>query len=150
MKSALDRIEVAAPCPARWEDMKGDERRRFCEQCQLHVYDLSALSRPDAERFVAQAEGRACVKFYRRKDGRVLTDDCPVGLAAQARRTVRRAVVAVAGLLGLGLVGGLVERYLRERAEVQPVVGMMVCPTPPTPPRGGVATTNSADPGDAK
>jgi len=45
--------------------------------------------------------------------GTVLTDDCPVGLAAVARRTVRRAAAIVAGVLGLGAVGGFIERKLK-------------------------------------
>ncbi len=28
----LETIEVAAPCPARWEWMEGDGRVRFCGQ----------------------------------------------------------------------------------------------------------------------
>src|SRR5579862_5731482 len=34
----LERVSVAAPCPADWESMTGDERSRFCGQCQKHVY----------------------------------------------------------------------------------------------------------------
>lgn len=134
MVSKLDRIQVAAPCPARWEDMKGDERSRHCAQCDLRVYNLAGMKRVDAERLVNEAEGRTCVRFFRRPDGTILTDDCPVGLAARARRTVRRAVVFVTGILGLGVVGGLIERKLAEKVNYPPVAGAMVCPpTPPTP-----------------
>jgi hypothetical protein len=36
-------IKVASPCSEKWESMRGDERRRFCEKCQLHVHDLRSL-----------------------------------------------------------------------------------------------------------
>ncbi len=60
--------------------MVGDERKRFCEACKLHVYDLSSMTRHEAEEFLFAADGNRCVKFFRRKDGTILTNDCPVGL----------------------------------------------------------------------
>ena len=41
----LDRVRVASPCDADWNEMTGDAHRRHCAQCDLHVYDLSALTR---------------------------------------------------------------------------------------------------------
>src|SRR5262245_57629306 len=94
--NVLDNIQVAAPCSASWEEMAGDERVRFCEQCLLHVYNLSGMSRRQAEALVRQHEGRLCVRFYRRLDGTVLTDNCPVGLRAARRRALR----LLAGMTG--------------------------------------------------
>jgi hypothetical protein len=42
----LDEIEIATPCPASWEAMTGDDRSRFCGQCRLNVYNLSAMLAP--------------------------------------------------------------------------------------------------------
>lgn len=75
--------------------MKGDERRRFCGQCRLHVYNVSVMTRADAAEFVAHAEGRVCVRYYRRVDGTILTRDCP-GDSDPIRRGFVRLV---AGLL---------------------------------------------------
>ena len=110
----LDKVDVAAPCPARWEDMKGGERVRFCEQCRLNVYNLSSMERAEAERLVNETEGRLCVRFFRRADGTMLTDDCPVGLVARARKELGRAVALIAGILGVGACGGGIERSLNE------------------------------------
>lgn len=98
-KPFLDEIHVAKPCPADWNAMKGDDRVRFCGQCSLNVYNLSAMSRPEAEALVASREGRLCVRFFRRTDGTVLTEDCPVGLAALRRRMKRWAAAVAAALL---------------------------------------------------
>ena len=102
--TALDLIEVASPCPASWEAMKGDKRVRFCGECRLNVYNLSEMGREEAEEFVRRREGRMCVRFFRRQDGTVLTRDCPVGVRALRQRLVR----AVAGICGIlfALVGG--------------------------------------------
>jgi hypothetical protein len=76
--------------------MVGDARVRFCGSCQLNVYNLSDMSRAEAETLVRQAEGEdgphLCVHFYRRADGTMITRDCPVGLLARAARGVRRRV----------------------------------------------------------
>jgi hypothetical protein len=101
MKSriSLDVIEVANPCPADWNEMSGSDRVRFCKQCQLNVYNLSAMSRTAAEELVNGNEGRLCVSFYRRQDGTVITSDCGGGLRFAARRAWRVASGAVATAL---------------------------------------------------
>src|SRR5947209_13558632 len=96
----LDGVRVAAPCRADWEKMVGDERMRYCGQCSLHVYNLSGMTRKEAEALVANTEGSLCVRFYRRADGSVLTRNCPVGLRALKRRVSRVAGAALSAVLG--------------------------------------------------
>jgi hypothetical protein len=91
----LTQIRVASPCNAAWDQMDGDERSRFCRACSKHVYNLSEMSRTEAEALVREKEGRLCVRFYRRRDGTVLTDNCPVGL-----RAMRRALLMQIGFVG--------------------------------------------------
>lgn len=113
----LDAIQVAKPCSADWSAMEGDEQVRFCGICSQNVYDLSALTADEARALIEKNEGRLCVRFFRRRDGRMLTRDCPVGVSAVRRRRVGIAagIAAAAGLAG-GLVSGLRGRQL-------PVVG---------------------------
>jgi hypothetical protein len=98
--SPLEGVRVAAPCPADWEKMVGDERVRYCGQCSLHVYNLSGMTKREAEGLVANAEGRLCVRYYRRTDGSILTRNCPVGLRALKRRVTRIAGAALSAVLG--------------------------------------------------
>ena len=79
-ESLLDHVRVASPCNARWEDMTGDDRARFCKQCSKHVFNLSAMTQTEAETLVREREGKFCGRFSRRRDGRMLTADCPTGL----------------------------------------------------------------------
>ncbi|HZZ79648.1 MAG TPA: hypothetical protein VFE62_14100 [Gemmataceae bacterium] len=107
-KIPLDQIQVASPCTASWNDMIGDERTRFCEHCSQHVYNLSEMTRKEAEALVLEREGKMCVRFYRRFDGTMLTVDCPVGWRAAAGRValIGSAVAGVCfALLGLMTVG---------------------------------------------
>jgi hypothetical protein len=92
----LKNVTVASPCSARWDEMSGDERSRFCSECRLHVYNLSAMTSQQAAALIREKEGNLCVRFYRRADGTLLTSDCPVGLRQRLRRQVRRAGAIVA------------------------------------------------------
>src|SRR5258705_7289416 len=101
----LDHVKVAAPCNVDWDGMIGNERSRFCGQCSLNVYNLSDMSRREAEQLIASSEGRLCVRFYRRFDGSILTQNCPVGFRAIKRR-MSSLVRAVTSLV-LSFVTGL-------------------------------------------
>jgi hypothetical protein len=84
----LDDIKVATPCHEPWDRMTGDERMRHCSKCALNVYNLSAMSRQEALDFVRSKQGleRACIRFHRRFDGTVITQDCPVGVRKRQLR----------------------------------------------------------------
>jgi hypothetical protein len=97
----LETLKVASPCSSSWDDMDGDERRRFCHQCGLHVYNLSALSRAEAVNLIAETEGRRCIRFYRRTDGTAMTRDCPVGWRAMKRRLAWISACAAAVLVAI-------------------------------------------------
>lgn len=97
----LDNIKIAAPCPADWNKMHGDERKRFCSDCKLNVYNLSDMTRDEAESFLINSESRVCIKYYRRKDGTVLTKNCPVGWALIKKRVARVSTAIFASALGL-------------------------------------------------
>ncbi|MGE0131993.1 MAG: hypothetical protein AB7U82_28260 [Blastocatellales bacterium] len=107
LTSPLNHLKISAPCSADWDQMFSfeDNRVRFCSQCNLNVYNLSGMSKRKAEALIMKTEGRLCVRFYRRADGSVLTQNCPVGLKAIKRRVswVAQAVLGMA----LSFVWGL-------------------------------------------
>src|SRR5262245_55131442 len=89
---SLDVIDVEAPCTASWDAMEGDDRSRLCRTCRQQVYNLSALTTEAAAELVLRKEGRLCVRFYRRADGTVITQDC-----LPRRQAARRRLLAFAG-----------------------------------------------------
>lgn len=97
-KSPLDDIRIAAPCHEDWDTMTGDERTRFCQSCSKNVYNISELSKKDAEALLRSKQGDLCIRLYKRADGTVITDDCPVGLR-KLRDRLKLAASLVAGLL---------------------------------------------------
>ena len=120
-QSLFDSMKIASPCSADWEDMIGNDRRRFCGQCELNVYNLSEMTRHEAEELIAQTEGRLCARFYRRTDGTIITRDCPVGLEAVRRRLskIRHAVVSSV----LGFLAGVGFFEFAHEAERQVTMG---------------------------
>jgi hypothetical protein len=110
---ALENIRIASPCAADWDDMRGDERVRFCGRCEKNVYNLSSMTRADAEALVNEKEGRLCVRFYQRGDGTMLTADCPVGvqrLRLKARIWASLSGAAASAALLVGLITGRAAR----------------------------------------
>ena len=103
----LDNIKIASPCSQDWDAMIGVGRKRYCGECKLNVYNLSGMTRTEAESLLMNSEGRLCVRFYRRQDGSVLTQDCPVGWQSVKKRLSRVATAFVslvfAALSGIGL-----------------------------------------------
>ncbi|CAN5432729.1 hypothetical protein BH11CYA1_BH11CYA1_41520 [soil metagenome] len=105
---SLDEVSIAAPCPVKWEEMDGDERKRFCSLCSLHVYNISEMKRKDAEAFLSENIDGVCIRLFRRTDGTLITKDCPVGrrLADAVKCRVRAAVVALVAMLNASAVFG--------------------------------------------
>ena len=116
--SPLANLKVASPCPADWDAMAGDARKRFCGDCKLHVYNLSGMTRYDAENLLRLSEGRLCVRYYQRSDGTVLTQDCPVGWAKVKQRVSVFAAAAfslIVSVLGSFFV---ISSFTRKQAVV--------------------------------
>ena len=79
MASVLNNIQVASPCHEEWGNMQGDERVRHCQLCKMNVFNISAITREEAEKLISERQGRLCVRYYVRKDNTIITNDCPVG-----------------------------------------------------------------------
>ena len=141
--SPLDNITVAAPCHAKWSEMSGDDRTRFCKLCTKHVYNLSAMSRVEAEALIVEKEGKLCVRFAKRADGTVISDNCPVGLRS-ARDRLRwigagvAAIFAFAGSCAAAALGNNARPsfkawFVEQPAPTQPMVMGKMAISPPTP-----------------
>lgn len=107
LTNPLENIKIASPCSQDWNEMIGTQRKRFCGECKLNVYNLSGMSRTEAENLLLNSEGRLCVRFFKRADGTVLTKDCPVGWQAVKQRIAKTATafasLVFAALSGIGL-----------------------------------------------
>ena len=127
--SPLNNLRVASPCSMDWDAMHGDERTRFCGDCKLNVYNLSGMTRYDAEHLLRMHEGRLCVRYYQRADGTILTQDCPVGWAKVKQRVSIFAAAAFSLIVSLFGATYLVSHFGKRTQ----VVGKMIPLATPTP-----------------
>ncbi len=97
----MQKIRIASPCSADWNRMSGDDRVRFCPECQLNVYNFSAMSPAEIDALVSSKTGRLCARFYQRPDGTMLTQNCPVGFRATFLRATRLASASLSAILAL-------------------------------------------------
>jgi hypothetical protein len=149
----LDIIDVASPCPAEWDKMQGTDKTRHCAECQKNVYNLSGMTRPEAETLIREKDGNLCVRFYRRADGKIMTTDCPVGLRA-LRRQAARLVAGIATMLAVLTCGSLFARnrpFDEERDSVQahagPIQSLIDWLDPPVQHIGGFGSFFPKSPG---
>src|SRR5262245_40876038 len=98
--SVLDTISVESPCAVPWTTMHGDDRSRFCTQCRQNVFNISEMSRADAEEMIRSKNGRLFVRYYQRADGTSSTREC----SSRWRRKLAMAMglffAAVAAMFG--------------------------------------------------
>jgi len=139
----LDSISIKEPCSASWAKMSGDERARHCRACSLTVFNISAMTREEAETLVREKEGRLCARFYRRPDGTILTADCGKVIKQQKRRKVAIGLAAAASLFAVafGASGNRTESQYDEyagRGGLSPIVERMVTPFRRVPVIGSV------------
>jgi hypothetical protein len=145
----LNSIRIASPCTADWEQMSGDDRSRYCSACKLNVYNISNMTGDAAAALIEREQGHLCVRLFRRADGTVLTQDCPVGLRLIRKQVVRTAarIAAAAVMLvtgGMALATGTREGRVPRLRSMQPFVMIRgwlspLSPPPPVPMMGDIA-----------
>jgi len=124
---SFDRITIPAPCDADWDEMIGNDQVRFCEHCNLHVTNLSAMTRTEAMHLVAQSRGRLCVRFIQLPGGGVLTKDLPEKLHLISRRVSRVAAGAFTAAVSLSTAAAQIRSDVDPRTALQtPAAGKLI------------------------
>src|SRR5688572_23973306 len=95
------RLPIKTPCSADWEKMNGDDVVRFCETCQLSVFNISAMTDKDAAKAIKDNSSRMCARVWQRPDGSTYTDNCPYHMR-RLRNAMRRYAPALLALVAWG------------------------------------------------
>lgn len=101
----VSKYKLAATCDSDWNSLIGTSRCRFCSTCSLNVYDCSNMDQAEVDQLVLQKENKQSFILYKRKDGRFLTADCPVGQQRirSGLTTMASVAAAVVGLIAAGV-----------------------------------------------
>jgi hypothetical protein len=119
-RPVLENLRVASPCRADWAKMAGDERMRHCGDCKKDVFNVSEMTRDEAQALLVERTGSLCVRYFQRHDGTILLADCTVG----QKRARRRKLVVIAGAAAMLAGGAAVALTSRsDPAPPQPVMG---------------------------
>src|SRR5262249_47140570 len=102
-KRRIDQLKVVSPCSTDWDQMSGDEKKRFCSECDKFVYDFSRMTRRQVEAIVSIHRGQMCARITRRPDGSLLTLETPPVHPAVARRASPVVNATLAAILGLSV-----------------------------------------------
>ena len=103
MNRPLNELEIANPCPKSWGELTGDGTRRYCDACELHVTNLSAMRRSAAQEFLDRAMGRTCVTYVPDETGAPRFAPEPAVAPGIRRGWIRAGWLRAAGFL-FGLV----------------------------------------------
>src|SRR5205085_5753181 len=98
---SLNRLTIGNPCKSDWQAMTGNQRVRYCQECNKNIYNLSAMTRDEAEALIARFEGRLCARIERDADGVILDDDLRAAPQLISRRVSPVAAALVTALIGL-------------------------------------------------
>ncbi len=128
------KYEIASPCDQDWASMTGDDKCRFCDLCEKNVYNLSSMNNLEIEELLA-SDKNVCTRIYKRTDGTILTEDCPIGLK-QVRNHLKQKQFIAASLCLLAilfssftqagekgrLMGKMIARPLIEKVEEPEII----------------------------
>lgn len=152
----LASLRIASPCKERWADMTGDDRVRVCNGCERPVFDLTELTRAEAEAVLATRGITPCVRLRRRADGTVITADCAPAprrqLAVMAGAIAAGAALMTASSAGADPLGvtftaettGALQGVIVDAATGEPLIGATVVASSPSLPGLQTAITDES------
>ena len=105
----LESLRVTSPCKVSWDRMTGDARVRHCGVCKQNVYNISEMTRAEADDLISATGARMCMRYYHRADGTILLRDCAV--------EYRPTNLIAAGAVALALSGAALWHARGRQAE---------------------------------
>lgn len=82
-------IEIQTPCPKTWVGLAGDQHKRFCAQCDLHVHNAAELTREEAVELATGSDERVCMRIVHDERGAPIFRDSSPALRAGSRSDTR-------------------------------------------------------------
>jgi len=136
-------VNIPDPCRRRWAGLSGNDRVRFCGDCGKSVYNLSAMTAPQAAAFVA-SNPVACVAYNPDDDGNVAT----LEYAPRASQSRRRWWWLGAGVVA-SLACAVAQVVFGAKPALRPAPMMMgAMPPPQVTVMGNLPSTDQRDAGE--
>ena len=66
-------VDEPPTCKLQWDHVEPEQKQWFCSHCRHHVYNLSAMTRREAKKFMRSPSiGRRCISFLQDERGRTI------------------------------------------------------------------------------
>lgn len=111
------KLEFEYQCDIPWEEMKGGDRRRFCENCNKHVHHISSMTKEEALKFLDKHNWEVCVDFHCDSNGEVVFKERERRAFLQAEGLKQLLASAVA-VVPLALAAAFIDTDGMEQAQV--------------------------------
>lgn len=124
--------KIEKPCPANWDEMQGDEKRRFCEHCQLHVHNLSAMTAKEQREVLTSKAEHKCISYVATPDAVAVEPGSWLNrqLVAWPLRKVAAGFALILSLLGVSC------QSTKPSTDASPTVGRVRTPAVSVEPDG--------------
>lgn len=139
----LEAIEIERPCPVADTEVPAGERSRFCPHCKKYVYNLSAMSRSEAERLACQQAGEMCAQIDKTLAGEIVTLDYQAPPDRQSSLSGLLVPLTVGGIIVMGI--GLILPMQRSRGAVRIPRAMTPSAMPATNPSATPPVQDTSD-----
>ncbi|MGD9681264.1 MAG: hypothetical protein AB7W16_08770 [Candidatus Obscuribacterales bacterium] len=134
---AIDKFEIATPCKWKWNDEEITGHVAYCELCGIQVYNFEGLQLPEAQKIIFQREGKTDPTLYKRKDGKFMTQDCPV--ETRKSKNIRMIVIAIIAFFVFFVI------LIPLLSPKTPIGGAPVQQTPSQPPPAKTETQSDSE-----
>lgn len=122
--------QLSYVCPIRWDELRGDERERFCERCGHRVANLSAIDAAGRAALLTRiGRERVCASFYLRLSGEYVTPEKP--LTSEERSKIRQLGVAALSAGALALAAGCVSPSEQSKLKPSSAAAPQAAEAPP-------------------
>ena len=109
----MSNISVNNPCPESWDNMKPEEKGRFCDKCCKVVMDFTKSSTEEILEVLQNAKGKIC--------GRVMPDKhTPIPVFSRPLRRTKLFAIAL-----FFVFGGMLFGSCKSHKHTQPLQGDM-------------------------
>ena len=71
-RKSLPIISIKTHCPAAWDKMPGDEKKRHCAQCEKSVFSLKELTPFQIAILYFKKRGRLCIRLEQNQEGKII------------------------------------------------------------------------------
>jgi hypothetical protein len=95
-------------CDREWDEMKGGDRRRFCDSCHKHVHHISGMTKEEALEFLEENDWNVCVDFYLDDDGHTLFREAQKKLRLQ-NDGLKQLLASAAAVIPLVLAAAFID-----------------------------------------